>query len=176
VCAQFDSINGADLDTLAATDGITVKYFPVSFLDSMSSGTYYSSRATNALATVADKDPEHFSPFIQALYAQQPAEQSDGLPDSEIAEIANSVGVPAAVSDTFTDTVDGTYKVDGSDEEKSGTWRVFSPWVTANTAAMGELFPKPGTPTILIDDKAFTGNWQVPGELKKAVDAAAAAK
>ncbi|MEN0127988.1 MAG: thioredoxin domain-containing protein [Brevundimonas sp.] len=176
VCANFDAVNSADLDALAKEDGITIKYFPISFLDSMSNGTFYSTRATNAASIVADKDAEHFSPFITALYAQQPAEHSDGLTDEQIATIATGVGVPADVADTFTDTVDGTYKVQGSDEERSGTWRTFAPWIDSNTAAFGELFPKGGTPTILIDDKAFTGNWQNPGELKKAVEAAAAAK
>ncbi|RHA44593.1 DsbA family protein, partial [Cellulomonas rhizosphaerae] len=85
VCAQFDSINGADLDALAKEDGITVKYFPVSFLDRLSSGTFYSSRAANAASIVADKDPEHFTPFLTALYTDQPAENSDGLPDEKIA-------------------------------------------------------------------------------------------
>ncbi|ROS25838.1 thioredoxin domain-containing protein [Cellulomonas sp. PhB150] len=174
ICQQFDAINGADLDALAKEDGITVKYFPVSFLDSVSSGTYYSSRAANAVSIVADKDPEHFTPFLTALYADQPAENSDGLPDEKIAEIATSAGVPTSVSDTFTDTVTGTYKVNGSDAEKSGTWRTFSPWIAANTEEMKTVIGKVSTPTILIDDKEFAGSWQNPGELKAAVEAAAA--
>ncbi|MDM7830487.1 DsbA family protein [Cellulomonas edaphi] len=176
VCQQFDAVNGADLDALAAEDGITVKYFPVQFLDSMSNGTYYSSRAANAASIVADKDPEHFTAFLTALYSNQPAENTDGLPDPDIAAIATEAGVPTAVSDTFTDTVDGTYKVNGSDEEKSGTWRTFSPWITSNTATMQSVIGKVSTPTILIDDKAYEGSWQTPGELKTAVEAAAAAK
>lgn len=176
VCAQFDAINGADLDALAKEDGITVKYFPVSFLDRLSSGTFYSTRAANAASIVADKDPEHFTPFLTALYTDQPAENSDGLTDEEIAAIATRVGVPATVSDTFTDTVSGAYKVTGSDAERSGTWRTFAPWIAANTQEMADVLgaDKVSTPTILIDDKEFTGSWQNPGELKAAVEAAAA--
>jgi len=176
ICAQFEAINGEDMAALAAEDGITVKYFPVSFLDSASNGTYYSSRASNAASIVADKDPEHFTAFLTALYADQPEENSDGLPDEKIAEIATTVGVPTAVSDTFTDTVTGTYKVNGSDEERTGTWRTFSPWIKANTGAMDTLFGSISTPTILIDDVAWTGSWSNPGELKSAVEAAAASK
>ncbi|RHA41977.1 disulfide bond formation protein DsbA, partial [Cellulomonas rhizosphaerae] len=93
--------------------------------------------------------------------------------------IATSVGVPTTVSDTFTDTVSGTYKVTGSDAEKTGTWRTFTPWIAANTEEMATVLggqDKVSTPTILVDDKPFAGNWQNPGELKKAVEAAAAAK
>ncbi|MBD8059456.1 thioredoxin domain-containing protein [Cellulomonas sp. JH27-2] len=171
ICAQFDSINGADLDALAKEDGITVKYFPVSFLDSASNGTHYSNRAANAASIVADKDPEHFSPFITKLYEQQPAENTDGLTDEKIAEIATEAGVPSSVSDTFTDTVDGTYKVEGSDAEKKGTWRTFAPWIAANTGLTDKI-DKFGTPYVLINDTKFE-NWSTPGALKTAVEAAA---
>jgi len=172
VCAQFDSINGADLDALSKEDGITVQYFPVSFLDSASNGTHYSNRAANAASIVADKDSANLIPFITKLYEQQPAENTDGLTDEKIAEIATEAGVPTSVSDTFTDTVDGTYKVQGSDTEKKGTWRTFAPWIAANTDAWGTKFPKGGTPTVLIGDTQFE-NWSTPGALKTAVEAAA---
>ena len=52
VCGTFEEINGADLDTLLADGGTTIEYHPISFLDSQSSGTSYSTRAANATARV----------------------------------------------------------------------------------------------------------------------------
>ncbi|WP_029290732.1 thioredoxin domain-containing protein [Cellulomonas sp. HZM] len=171
ICAQFDSINAADLDALAAEDGVTIKYFPVSFLDQQSLGTHYSMRAANAAAIVADKDSANYPKFLTALFAQQPAENTNGLTDDKIAEIAQGVGVPSSVTDTFTDTVDGTYKLTGSDTEQKGTWRTYAPWMESTTNEMQTVIGKVSTPTVLIDDKAFTG-WQTPGALKAAVEAA----
>lgn len=182
-CGQFDEANSADLEALAAEDGVTIDYRPISFLDAQSKGTNYSSRAANAAAVVADQDGEHFSAFVTGLYENQPSEGSTGLSDDEIRDIAVEAGVPAAVADTFTDTVEGTYTVADDETEKTGTWRTFAAWVAAATNQMrldmGERF---GTPTVLIDGEKWPGEGgdagalYVQGELKAAVEAAVAAK
>ncbi|WP_028046232.1 thioredoxin domain-containing protein [Cellulomonas sp. URHE0023] len=173
VCGTFEQINGEDLDTLLADGGTTIEYHPISFLDSKSSGTSYSTRAANATAIVADKDPEHFAEFVSAMYVDQPAEGSAGRTDAEIAKIATDVGVPQDVADSFTDTVSGTFETGSADDPTSneGTWRTFAPWVTAATAQMQTDIGEIGTPTVLIDGKKFT-NWQTPGALLDAVNAA----
>lgn len=173
ICGQFESINGADIDTLLADGGTTVEYHPISFLDSNSSGTSYSTRAANAAAIVADRSPEHFADFVSAMYVDQPAEGSSGRTDAEIAKIATDLGVPSDVADSFTDTVDGTYETGSTDDPTSndGTWRTFSPWVVAATNQMSLDGLPISTPTVLIDGEPFTG-WREPGALLDAVNAA----
>jgi hypothetical protein len=104
------------------------------------------------------------------MYKDQPAEGSSGRSDAEIADIAKEVGVPADVAATFTDTVDGTF--DTKDEKGvAGTWRTFAPWSAATTNQAGTDVPGFSTPTVLINGEPFT-EWQQPGALKQAVDAA----
>jgi len=173
-CGQFDQINHQALDDIVAGGGVTIDYHPLAFLDAQSSGTFYSTRAANAAAVVADQDPEHFSAFVTALYAHQPAEGSKGLTDDEIEKIATDVGVPADVAATFTTTVDGTFETkDGATE--NGTWRTFAPWVAATTNQATTDLPKLSTPTILIDGKPFE-DWTTEGSLQAAVESAKAAK
>lgn len=178
-CGQFDRINSADLEALSETDGVTVLYQPLSFLDEASQGTSYSTRAANALAVVADRSPEHVQDFITALYAEgtQPAEGTKGLTDEEIADLATGVGVPEDVAAAFTDTVSGSYTVqDGTEPaEREGEWRTFAPWVAAAYTSASEQMPGLTTPTILIDGEKWTGDWQSPGVLKAAVEDAAGA-
>lgn len=169
-CGQFDETNSADLDAMLEEGGVTITYHPVSILDRLSAGSSYSTRAVNATAIVADQSPEHFTAFVTAMYEDQPAEGTSGRSDAEIAEIAESVGVPAEVTATFTDTVSGTF--DTQDEEGvSGTWRTFAPWSAAATDQAGNDVPEFSTPTVLIDGEPFPG-WTQPGALKAAVDAA----
>jgi protein-disulfide isomerase len=89
------------------------------------------------------------------LYANQPREGTEGLSDAQIADIATQVGVPADVADTFTE---GTYR----------------DWVAQNTQDAFETGVD-STPTVKVNGVEFTGNWAAPGELAKAVEAAAAA-
>lgn len=180
-CGQFDAANSADLDALAQTDGVTLKYRPISFLDTQSKNTNYSTRAANAAAIVADKDAENFTAFVTALYENQPSEGTAGPTDAEIAEIAEGVGVPATVTATFTDTVEGTFTTAGSETEQTGTWRTFSAWVAATTNQMTADVGRIGTPTVLIDGTVWPSTEQQgllyePGQLKAAVEAAVAAK
>ena len=175
-CQQFDAANAETLDSLVAGGGVTVDYHLISFLDGASRGTYYSSRAANALATVMDQAPEQFTAFMTRLYTEQPPENTSGLTDAEIADIARDAGVPADVIDTFTDTVEGTYQVAGSDgttTEKDGTWRTFSPWIVATTdAAKTFMGGQLGTPAIYINGEKYTGSPYDPAALTAAVDAA----
>ncbi|GEL95880.1 DsbA family protein [Cellulomonas composti] len=181
-CGQFDQANSADLDALVQEDGVTIDYRPLSFLDGNSKGTHYSTRAGNALAVVADQDGEHFTAFLTALYANQPAEGSEGLTDDEIADLAVGVGVPQDVADQFLSVVDGTFTTSGSDEEKTGTWRTFAPWIMAATSQADTDLGGISTPTVLIDGQDWPADGEdksqlyVAGPLKEAVEAALAAQ
>ncbi|HWS58252.1 MAG TPA: thioredoxin domain-containing protein, partial [Actinotalea sp.] len=142
--------NGAMLDELAAAGEATIVYHQVAFLDRFSNGTNYSTRAAQASAVVADAAPEQFTAFTAALFAGQPAENTDGLSDDEIAAIAVSVGVPQAVADTF---VDGT----------------FTDWVEAATNQATEDLERPATPTILINGEVWEGDWRDTEALRAAI-------
>ncbi len=181
-CGMFDAANAADLVALAAEDGVTIEYRPISFLDSQSKGTSYSTRAANAAAIVADKAPEQFAAFVTAMFENQPKEGTTGPTDDEIADIAVEVGVPQDVADTFEDTVDGTYEVGEEKEQRTGTWRTFAEWVSAATHQMQLDRGKVGTPTVTIDGEDWPGAegdnslLYQQGPLKEAVEAAVAAK
>ena len=84
-CKKFEETNSADIDALREAGTIAVYYHPISILDRSSQGTKYSTRAANAVAVVADKDPSHMLQFITALYANQPEENTTGLSDDQIA-------------------------------------------------------------------------------------------
>jgi protein-disulfide isomerase len=161
-CGEFDRTNAADLDALVTAGSLTVIYHPVSFLDSSSVGTYYSTRAANAAAVVADQSPANFTAFVTAMYAtgNQPAEGTAGPTDARIAEIAQGVGVPASVTAKFT----ATATVDGV------TARTFAPWL----AAVTQLLPtddqgRATTPAILIDGTRWNGDYTSAGKLKAAI-------
>jgi len=101
ICNQFEQVNGADLDALREAGTIALYYHPISILDRASAGTKYSTRTANAAATVADQAPESFLAFQSALYANQPQENTTGLDNATIAQIAVGAGVPQTVADDF---------------------------------------------------------------------------
>lgn len=180
-CQQFDSVNATDLDTLAKEPGVTIVFQPLNFLDRSSLGTYYSTRAANALMIVADQDPTHFMPLITAFYKNQPAENTTGLTDAKIADIAKSAGVPDSVTAHFTDTVSGTYK--SGDTTKNGTWRTYAPFLAAATQHADDALGGISTPAVFIDGKQVgkqgdqdAGFYFTPGQLLARVNAAKAAK
>lgn len=81
VCGSFEEVNGDDLRELAENGTATVVYHPVNFLDRLSQGTEFSSRAASAFVTVADEAPEAALDFMSAMFDQQPEENSSGLTD-----------------------------------------------------------------------------------------------
>lgn len=155
-CANFEEANAATLDAMASAGDVTVEYYPISILDRLSAGTEYSTRAAQAVAYVADADPAHFLAFHEALFAAQPAENSAGLTDAEIAALAVTAGVPQAVADQIA--------ADGGK---------FTTWVAATTA-QGQLDGVTGTPTVMINGAKTpdTLDLYTAGPLEEAIRAA----
>ncbi|HEY3437343.1 MAG TPA: thioredoxin domain-containing protein [Actinotalea sp.] len=155
ICKSFEQINGATLDQLRESGDIVMEYHPVSILDRAAMGTQYSTRAANAAATVADQAPDKFLPFMTSLFADQPAENTVGLSDDQIAQHAVDAGVPQAVADTFT----------------KGT---FTSWVGAATEQASKDLGQLGTPTILLNGTKLDAkvDWRVAGALEAAIKAA----
>jgi protein-disulfide isomerase len=154
-CGEFDRANAADLTALADSGQAVIRLHPMNFLDDSSQGTKYSTRAANALVTVAKAEPAKMLAFNTALYADQPAENTSGLTDAQIAERAKAAGVSAATIATFT-------QLANADFVNNTTQTAFADGVT-------------GTPTILVNGVKFSGNIYTAGPLKAAVEAAAKA-
>ena len=148
-CGRFERANGAELQRLVANGTIRMEIHPLAFLDRSSNGSQYSTRAANALVTVADRAPDKVLAFTQALYANQPDENTPGLTDDEIGKRALDAGVPQAVVDTFGKLT-------------------FQPWVAKFTDAAfkGGIT---GTPTVKINGTVFPGDVYTVGPLTQAI-------
>ena len=155
-CGRFEAANSAALDRLVVSGQVRLDLRPMSFLDRQSDGARYSTRAANAVATVADASPEQAWPLHRALFDNQPKEGTQGLSDSELADIARGIGVRDEVVERFDDAEFTGWVADV-------TQKAFDSGIT-------------GTPTVLVDGHAFTGDLYTEGPLTEAVAAAAAAK
>ncbi|WP_430591416.1 DsbA family protein [Humidisolicoccus flavus] len=91
-CGQFESVYGEYLGTIVEQGAASIEIRPLSFLDRTSAGTGYSTRAAAAAACVIDIAPDSFYDFHLAMFANQPQEQTRGLSNDEIIEIANNAG------------------------------------------------------------------------------------
>ncbi|MFG6446346.1 DsbA family protein [Microbacterium sp. P07] len=106
ICNQFEQTYGPTLEELSADGTITLNIHPISILDRVSQGTEYSTRSAGAMYCVAEDNAENALPFLQALFENQPAEQSTGLDNDAIIGIAESVGAGEGVASCIND---GTY-------------------------------------------------------------------
>lgn len=89
-CQQFEAQAAPALDALVQDGEITRIQYPVAFLDRASTNDY-STRTSNAAACAADADAH--SAYIEALLAAQPGEGEDGLPDDQLIEVGEQVGI-----------------------------------------------------------------------------------
>ncbi|MFL6160873.1 MAG: MauE/DoxX family redox-associated membrane protein [Jatrophihabitantaceae bacterium] len=92
-----------DLEAKIKATNIKVNYRVMSFLDSLSNGNRYSSRAANAIYCAADQSPEAFQKFHDIAFGKtsdgknnQPAEGSHGVPDSTLIAWGKQAGITSA--------------------------------------------------------------------------------
>lgn len=143
-CGKVGRVIDPQLQRMISAGQINVTYNFLNFLDSASSDQY-SSRVDNALAMVAQEDPDHLPAFAAAVFAAdfQPNESSyQAISDARLADQAVGAGVPRSLADRF---VQGIYR----------------PWVDKVNAyaitrkdakdAKGEF----STPTIMINGKVW---------------------
>lgn len=96
---DFQVANVQQLSKWVTQDAATLTYYPVAMLTAKSNGTKYSLRAASAAACVAAHSPDTFFAFNNNLLAKAPDQDSDGLADSALADLAQASGVsdPKAV-------------------------------------------------------------------------------
>ena len=155
ICGEFERTNADDLEALRSSGDINVSYHIISILDRYSTGdSAFSSRSANAAATVANGAPEYYVPFLEAMFEAQPEENTAGLTNEEMTQIAIDAGVPADVANSFSELT-------------------YLEWVTeATRQAMKDGVS--GTPSIYFDGKKlgsadngpeYAVNYFAPGEL-----------
>lgn len=159
-CSALEQTQGETLGALRDEGLVDVYYHPLGYLDGYSQGTEYSTRSASAAALIAAESPDQFLAFVEAMFVNQPAENTEGLTDAQIQAIASQVGI---ADDVVTRIPDHEY----------------SSWVRMAS----ELASKDGlpfTPTIAIDgvmqnprDNPGDLNWSVEGALEQAIRDAA---
>ncbi|WP_440695022.1 DsbA family protein [Clavibacter nebraskensis] len=143
-CKEFQDTNGAQMEGWLQSGAATVEVHPVAILTSKSQA--YSMRAANAAACVADSSPDDFWAFNSALFAEQPAEQSTGLSDDRLVELASQAGAASP------------------DVSKCVSEQRFQSWVNSATDRVldGEIPDSNvakvvGAPVIVVGDRQYTG-------------------
>ncbi|WP_426624235.1 DsbA family protein [Leifsonia sp. McL0607] len=149
VCGAFEKTNGGTLSS-AVTDGsITLRLHPLTFLDRASNGTGYSTRAAAALVCVGVHDSHHVLDYYQALFTNQPEENSNGLTDKELAKRATDLGIT-----DISGCIDrsGPYQA----WAQANTTRSLSGPITVDGRKVLDTIQ--GTPTVLVNGKQYTGS------------------
>ncbi len=136
VCHEFENRSGGALRQMATDGKITLRYHPIAILDRASNGTQYSTRSAAAAAAAAEGG--RFSEYHDVLFANQPAEGTDGLDDAKLIELGRSVGLTDAA---FADAV------------RDRTYWSWATEVTGKASARGGT----GTPTVHVAGRPVTG-------------------
>ena len=130
-CGSTERTLGSTYETLVNAGQINLEVHPVSFRD-FNSTDEYSTRSAAAAMYIAQNDPEHLLPFINAMMEEsfQPSETNyKPVTDEMIRERATKAGVKADVAEHATD----------------GTYRDFVKAVSVYTPKRPELWNTTGT-------------------------------
>jgi len=148
VCGAFEKANGETIAHAVGSGDITLRLHPLTFLDAVSNGTGYSTRAAAALTCVAVADERAILPFYQALFTDQPEENSDGLTDKELAKRASDAGagdISACLADS------GPYQAWAQQNTKNSQK---GPIEVDGKKVLDTI---KGTPTVLVNGKQYPG-------------------
>ncbi|MFC3491841.1 DsbA family protein [Glycomyces rhizosphaerae] len=151
-CNQFEQTYAAQIQSWVDDGSVTVNYHPLAILDRLSSGTEYSSRAAAAAVCAADVGEQEFLDYTLALYAGQPAENSEGLTDDELIAIGrDEVGL-------------------GSDWESCVDDDTYRGWVSEGNADATSDQGVTGTPTAKVNGEVVE-NSAFADQVQAAIDA-----
>ncbi len=146
ICGQFEAANAEQIKGWVQDGSATVEIHPISILDRLSMGSKYSTRSANALACVANYAPNNAFDYSAALFEQQPAENTTGLENQQLIDIASGVGA--------SDPAIATCINDGE----------FNAWVADSTNAAlkgpianSDVANVQGTPTVIVNGKKYNG-------------------
>lgn len=156
---EFERANARQLASWIEEGAAKVVYHPVALLTASSNGTKYSARAAGAAACVATYSPDQFYAYNHELLVRQPAVDSDGKSDQELADLAVAVGI------------DNIKQVRTCIDEKD-----FTAWAKDATTRALEG-PLPGSegltlvnaPMIVINGQAYVGSLKDPSEFAQFV-------
>jgi protein-disulfide isomerase len=136
-CRHFEAGSRAMLKQYVDRGDVQVRYHLLSFLDSASNGTDYSTRSMNALGVVLDTaGPKVAKRFHDLLYENQPREDTSGLSDEQLISFAVKAGADR-------NRISAPIKS-----------LKFEQWVTNSTDAASKAGVN-GTPTVVIDGKTL---------------------
>ena len=144
-CKLFEQSSGPLLFSEAGSGEMTLRVHPLAMLNRLSQGTDYSTRASAMLVAVAAESPDSAEEYLRALYEQQPAENTTGLTDEQLQEIAASVEAAPVSADDLAG---------------------YEAWVDAHTqlaltgpvAATDEITAIEHVPTVVVNGAVFPGN------------------
>jgi len=147
VCGLFEKTNGDQIATLVDSGAATVEIFPYAILDSVSQGTKYSTRSSNAAACVADYSPDSYFDFNNILFDNQPEEQTGGLSDEELIDLTAKAGVEnaPAIAKCITDQKFKDWVAEARDRHRT------------EGAPNSNVDSIAGTPTVIVNGLKYTG-------------------
>lgn len=144
---EFEAANATQLSKWVDDGAATLTYYPVAMLTSKSNGTKYSLRAAGAAACVATHAEDRFFAFNHELLTNQPAVDSDGYSDEQLADMAQGAGVSdvATVRDCIEDETYTAWAKAATDRAIKGLPGTKGQALTA-------------TPTVLVNGTEYVGN------------------
>jgi protein-disulfide isomerase len=157
VCGDLESATRDWLPRYAAQGRVRVIYRPVAFLDRMSNGTEYSTRAANAYAVVLDEaGPEAAATFHDLLFDDQPEENTSGLSSDHLLDLAIRAGAAESVARAGIER------------------RTYEQWVVNGTDDASRRGGVTGTPTVAVDGRRLPTlpPFELAPRLRQSVDSA----
>jgi len=147
ICGAFEEANGPQIAKWVETGAATVEIHPLALLDRVSQGTKYSTRSANAAACVANYSPDAYYAFHTALFDNRPEENTDGLSDPELVDLAKKAKATrvASITDCIDDQKFKVWVAEAKERALTG------PIPNADVEKVG------GTPTIIVNGVKYTG-------------------
>jgi protein-disulfide isomerase len=146
-CQAFEETNAATIKSLVEQGTATLEIHPIAILDRMSLGARYSSRTANLAACVANYAPNDFYAVMEAMYTNQPKENTSGLSNSQMVRLVHNAGLTNSQVDSC---INGeTYKSWAAAATSRATT---GPLPNTSVASVS------GTPTVLVNGQQYSGS------------------